>query len=150
MLLRHFTTKEKLPLIIKDSYLKSLKFIGKEKGRLYFEEYKGNDFIIDFVLSDETKKHLTKDDYVSLFFESEVLKQDDIEIEHSTDQTKKETVIGIDSVFTKEEQSQIGDYYMVIDQFVPLRLSTDETKRILEEFEATLCLSKNEPVYKIK
>ncbi|MDF9450949.1 hypothetical protein [Bacillus toyonensis] len=44
MLLRHFTTKEKLPLIIKDGYLKSIKFKGKEKGRLYFEEYKGNDF----------------------------------------------------------------------------------------------------------
>jgi len=117
----------------------------QEKGRLYFEEYKGNNFLIDFVLSDESKKHLTQVDYISLFFESEVLKQNYIEIKQSTIYTKKEAVVGIDTFFTKEEQSQIGDYYIVIDQIVPLRLSTNETKRLLEEFEATLCLSKSEP-----
>lgn len=129
MLLRHFTTKEKLTLIINDGHLKSLKLDGKEKGRLYFEEYKGNDFLIEFILSDHTKGRFKKDDYVSLFFESEVLKQNGIKIEKPTDHGKKETEVGIGFIFSKEEQSQIGDYYMVVDQVVPLTLSTDGTKK---------------------
>jgi hypothetical protein len=144
MLIRHFTTKEKLPLIIKDGYLKSLKLEGKEKGSIYFEEYKGNDYLIDFILSDESKKRLTTDDYVSLFFEAEVLKQHDIEVKQCNDQTKAETTIGIGTIFTEEQQSQIGDYYMVVNQILPLGLSTDETKRMIARFEATLRLSQNE------
>ncbi|WP_421381841.1 hypothetical protein ACOJQI_21200 [Bacillus salacetis] len=132
--MRHFTTKEDLLLIIKDGFLRSLKEEGKEKGRVYFEEYHDNDYLLDFILSDETKKHLTKDNYVSLFFDSTVLKQHDIKIEKSTDLTKLETTIGIGTIFTKEEQSQIGDYYIVTNQNVPLQLSTKETKKMLEGY----------------
>lgn len=137
MLLRHFTTKEKLSLIINDGYLKSLKNdeTDSEKGKIYFEEYNNNDFLLNFILSDFKYKDLTKNDFVPLLFDSNVLQDNDIKVELSTSgHTKVETEILIGTLYTKEEQSQIGDYYIVSNQVVPLYLCTDETKRILDTF----------------
>lgn len=135
MLLRHVTTKDKIPLILTDGYLKSTTTNKKERGRVYFEEYKGNDFLIDFINNSEGKKHLTKDDFVSLIFDSEVLEQNRIEITLSTDQTKSETLVLIGTLYSAEQQEQIGDYYYVLNQTIPIELCTTETQQLLTTFE---------------
>lgn len=142
MILRHITNLKHLKDIVADGCLNNSKGTCRnnshDSGRNYFEEYKGNDVLLEKF--PEMKKALwevlpemEKDwkEVIALDFDAEKMLADGLLYKKSMDDNKKQ--LEEYKFFTQEEINAVGDFYY-IPGTVSLKYLTTDSKDKLKEY----------------
>lgn len=130
MILRHVTNLKHLKDIVDDGCLNNSKGTDRknssDNGRNYFEEYKGNDILLE-----KFPEMKGWDKAIALDFDAEKMLAEGLLYEKSTDNTKIQ--LEFYPFFSQEEVNLVGDFYY-IPGTVSLKYLTTDSKNKLKEY----------------
>ncbi len=130
MILRHITNLKHLKDIVDDGCLNNSKGTNRknssDNGRNYFEEYKGNDILLE-----KFPEMKGWDKAIALDFDAEKMLAEGLLYEKSTDNTKIQ--LEFYPYFSQEEVNLVGDFYY-IPGTVSLKYLTTDSKNKLKEY----------------
>lgn len=130
MILRHITNLKHLKDIVDDGCLNNSKGTDRknssDNGRNYFEEYKGNDILLE-----KFPEMKGWDKAIALDFDAEKMLAEGLLYEKSTDNTKIQ--LEFYPFFSQEEVNLVGDFYY-IPGTVSLKYLTTDSKNKLKEY----------------
>lgn len=130
MILRHITNLKHLKDIVDDGCLNNSKGTDRknssDNGRNYFEEYKGNDILLE-----KFPEMKGWDKAIALDFDAEKMLAEGLLYEKSTDNTKIK--LEFYPFFSQEEVNLVGDFYY-IPGTVSFKYLTTDSKNKLKEY----------------